>query len=537
MSSRTLEVRDLNKQFGKNLVLEDVELDAEPGEIVALVGPSAAGKSTLLRIVAGIEKPSSGTVAIDDRDVTETPSWKRNVAMAFESYVLYPNRSVFENIAFPLRKERSERRGETAAIERQVREIAEVLEIGPLLDRLPHALSGGQRQRVALGRALVRDADVYLLDEPISHLDAKLRHWLRGELRRRLREKGTPTVWATPDGAEAMAVGDRLALIIRGRIVQTGTAEAVYARPATARVAEIVGDPPMNSGPSRAEGRRDRDRRQRNGAPVAGRSADRRRCVRRRAGTGSQDRRGAGGDDDACHRRRDRTRYEEKPDNCPYRPKYDPNRGRCERDIPNGRRDPRRLGRRTRLPFRGGRASAHSRVCDRSRTGRGGDRREAMKQEDSHGTTRSPYRRRRAWIVFGLLAILILALAAACGGDDEAAAPPAAEEPAPPAEPAEPAASGEEPAPAPAEGEWSLAEAAAPYAGTTINVLDEVTDLQPGFAELIPEFEEETGIDVEFSIEGHVDVIQKGEADLLAGRGDYDRVMIHRLPEGTCGRR
>ncbi len=246
MSSRTLEVRDLNKQFGKNLVLEDVELDAEPGEIVALVGPSAAGKSTLLRIVAGIEKPSSGTVAIDDRDVTETPSWKRNVAMAFESYVLYPNRTVFENIAFPLRKERSERRGESAAIERQVREIAEVLEIGPLLDRLPHALSGGQRQRVALGRALVRDADVYLLDEPISHLDAKLRHWLRGELRRRLREKGTPTVWATPDGAEAMAVGDRLALIVRGRIVQTGTAEAIYARPATARVAEIVGDPPMN---------------------------------------------------------------------------------------------------------------------------------------------------------------------------------------------------------------------------------------------------------------------------------------------------
>jgi multiple sugar transport system substrate-binding protein len=155
-----------------------------------------------------------------------------------------------------------------------------------------------------------------------------------------------------------------------------------------------------------------------------------------------------------------------------------------------------------------------------------------MKQEDSHGTTRSPYRRRRAWIVFGLLAILILVLAAACGGDDEAAAPPAAEEPAPPAEPAEPATGGEEPAPAPAEGEWSLAEAAAPYAGTTINVLDEVTDLQPTFAELIPQFEEETGINVEFSIEGHVDVIQKGEADLLAGRGEYDLVMVHDFQMG-----
>ena len=243
-----------------------------------------------------------------------------------------------------------------------MREIAEVLEIDPLLDRLPHALSGGQRQRVALGRALVRDADVYLLDEPISHLDAKLRHWLRGELRRRLREKGTPTVWATPDGAEAMAVGDRLALIDRGRIVQTGTAEAIYARPATARVAEIVGDPPMNLVPvePRAGGieidgsetvlpLRD-DPQIAAGAYVGVRARDL-RIVEEPSATTMR-----------------ATVVVTEPGTkrslitVTCRPKYDPNRGRCERDIPNGRRDPRRLGRRTRLPFRGGRASAHSRV-------------------------------------------------------------------------------------------------------------------------------------------------------------------------------
>jgi ABC-type sugar transport system ATPase subunit len=166
--------------------------------------------------------------------------------MVFESYVLYPQLSVFDNIAFPLRAPATRGRYDDAEIRRRVERVARTVEIDRLLERKPAELSGGQRQRVALSRALVRDPSVFLLDEPIAHLDAKLRHWLRGELRRTLTSTEVPTVWATPDGLEAMAVADRIALIIDGRIVQHGTPREVFSSPATADAARLLGDPAMN---------------------------------------------------------------------------------------------------------------------------------------------------------------------------------------------------------------------------------------------------------------------------------------------------
>ena len=223
-----------------------VDLEAGPGEIVALLGPSGAGKSTTLRIAAGIDKPDEGCVLVDGADVTREHSWKRNAAMVFESYVLYPQLSVFDNIAFPLRAPATHGRYDEAEIRTRVERIAKTVEIERLLKRKPSELSGGQRQRVALSRALVRDPSVFLLDEPIAHLDAKLRHWLRGELRRMLTAGEVPTIWATPDGLEAMAVADRIALIIDGRVVQHGTPREVFDSPATASAARLLGDPAMN---------------------------------------------------------------------------------------------------------------------------------------------------------------------------------------------------------------------------------------------------------------------------------------------------
>ena len=223
-----------------------LDLEAGPGEIVALLGPSGAGKSTTLRIAAGIDKPDEGRVLVDGADVTKEHSWKRNAAMVFESYVLYPQLSVFDNIAFPLRAPATHGRYDEAEIRNRVERIAKIVEIERLLQRKPAELSGGQRQRVALSRALVRDPLVFLLDEPIAHLDAKLRHWLRGELRRMLTASEVPTIWATPDGLEAMAVADRIALIIDGRVVQHGTPREVFDSPATASAARLLGDPAMN---------------------------------------------------------------------------------------------------------------------------------------------------------------------------------------------------------------------------------------------------------------------------------------------------
>lgn len=241
-----VELVEIEKRYGKTEALKGVSLQGQPGEIVALLGPSGTGKSTTLRIAAGVDRPSSGRVVIGGVDVTDVAVWKRKASMVFESYVLYPHVTVFDNIASPLRASGRGERSTAAEIERRVREAAEVVEIDQLLERRPAELSGGQRQRVALARALVRESSVFLLDEPIAHLDAKLRHWLRGELRRRLRETEAPTLWATPDSLEAMAVADRVAILVAGSLEQVGTPVEVYRRPATTRVAELLGDPPMN---------------------------------------------------------------------------------------------------------------------------------------------------------------------------------------------------------------------------------------------------------------------------------------------------
>jgi ABC-type sugar transport system ATPase subunit len=239
-------LHELSKTYGPTRALDGVTLSIQPGEIVAVTGPSGAGKSTLGRLVSGLEAPSAGQVLVGGHDITARPARMRRVAHMFESFALYPTRTVAQNVASPL--EAPGHQGRFAPAERGAR-IAEVLaltEMEALRDRLPSQLSGGQKQRVALCRALVQDPTLYVLDEPIGHLDARLRHHLRGEIRRRQRRLAQGTLWLTPDGIEAMAVADRLMVLIDGRVQQIGAPEAVYARPANVAVARLIGDPAMN---------------------------------------------------------------------------------------------------------------------------------------------------------------------------------------------------------------------------------------------------------------------------------------------------
>jgi multiple sugar transport system ATP-binding protein len=222
-------------------VLANVSLDVAPGELLALIGPSGSGKTTLCRILAGLERGEEGSISLGGHDLTSLPAGRRRVAFMFESYALYPHLTVQENVLSPLLA-----LGAADHTDRGVTEMLELLEILHLADRLPGELSGGQKQRVALARALVQAPALYLLDEPISHLDAKLRHRLRGEIRRRLSAQSAPVVWATPDGVEALSVGDRVAVITDGKIEQIGTPEEVWSRPASVRVARLLGDPPIN---------------------------------------------------------------------------------------------------------------------------------------------------------------------------------------------------------------------------------------------------------------------------------------------------
>ncbi len=236
-------LRHLTKLFdGQVSALRDVDLDVEAREFLVLLGPSGCGKTTVLRLIAGLEEPTSGDILIDGVRVNDLPPRDRDVAMVFQSYALYPHLSVRENIAFPLRM-----RGMAAAeIAAGVGEVAAMLELTDLLDRKPAQLSGGERQRVALGRAVVRRPKVFLFDEPLSNLDARLRVQMRSELVRLHRALAATMIYVTHDQVEAMTMGQRIAVLAAGTVRQVGTPQEIYARPADTFVAGFVGMPGMN---------------------------------------------------------------------------------------------------------------------------------------------------------------------------------------------------------------------------------------------------------------------------------------------------
>jgi len=237
-----LALRALTKRYGDLLAVDSINVECKPEEFLVVFGPAGAGKSSTLKMIAGVLAPTSGEVWFGGRSLRGVPPEHRNMAMVFESYSLYSHLTVAQNITFPLRA----RKFPEPEVRRRLAEMAEILQIGPLLDRRPGFLSGGQRQRVALGRALIRDADVFLLDEPISHLDAKLRHRMRAELKAACTRKRATVVHVTHDFREAMALSDRMMVLDHGRVRQLGPPAEVYRRPTDEFVAAFVGDPPMS---------------------------------------------------------------------------------------------------------------------------------------------------------------------------------------------------------------------------------------------------------------------------------------------------
>jgi ABC-type sugar transport system ATPase subunit len=246
----SVSLRNIVKRHGSLTALNGIDLDIRRGEFFALLGPSGSGKTTTLRILAGLESHDAGTVMIDGRDVTNSEPGERDVAMVFQSYALYPHMSVYENIAFPLRMIRTP----ATEIDRAVRESASKVKIEHLLGRRPGQLSGGQQQRCALARAIVRKPRLFLLDEPLSNLDAKLRLETRVELRKLQRSLDVTAVYVTHDQEEAMTMADRLAVFVEGNIVQVGTPEEVFRRPGSIEVAAFLGSPPMNLIPAIVNG-------------------------------------------------------------------------------------------------------------------------------------------------------------------------------------------------------------------------------------------------------------------------------------------
>ncbi|PYQ02004.1 MAG: glycerol-3-phosphate ABC transporter ATP-binding protein [Acidobacteria bacterium] len=240
----------VGKRFGIHAALREVDLDVEPGECVVLLGPSGCGKTTMLRLLAGLESADEGSLFIGDRRVNDVPPAERDVAMVFQNYALYPHFTVFDNVAFPLRA----RRVPEGEIAPRVRAAAARLELDTLLDRKPAQLSGGQQQRVALARAIVRNPGVYLMDEPLSNLDAQLRVQTRAELKRLRQELGTTTLYVTHDQGEAMTMGARVVVLRQGRVEQVDTPLGLYRQPANRFVATFLGSPAMNLWPGAVDG-------------------------------------------------------------------------------------------------------------------------------------------------------------------------------------------------------------------------------------------------------------------------------------------
>lgn len=238
----TITFNNVSKRFGKTLVVDDFSLEIDDGEFVVLLGPSGCGKTTTLRMLAGLESATSGDIFIDDQRINDVPTQHRDLAMVFQSYALYPHMTIAENIGYPLRV----RKLDKTSRDERVRRVAGLLEIEQLLTRKPKQLSGGERQRVALARAIVREPRAYLMDEPLSNLDARLRVQMRGELKHLQHHLGTTTIYVTHDQAEAMTLAHRVAIMQKGQLQQLDTPMNVYERPANRFVAGFVGSPSMN---------------------------------------------------------------------------------------------------------------------------------------------------------------------------------------------------------------------------------------------------------------------------------------------------
>src|ERR1044072_4618603 len=238
----SIEFRNVTKMFGGACVVDDLSLEVRDGEFIVLLGPSGCGKTTTLRMLAGLESATAGEILINNERVNDVPTQHRDLAMVFQSYALYPHMTIAENIAYPLRVRKLDK---AQRVER-VKRVAAMLEIEALLDRKPRQLSGGERQRVALARAIVREPRAYLMDEPLSNLDARLRGQMRGDLKHLQHQLGTTTIYVTHDQAEAMTLASRVAVMKKGRLQQFDAPMNIYNHPANRFVAEFVGSPSMN---------------------------------------------------------------------------------------------------------------------------------------------------------------------------------------------------------------------------------------------------------------------------------------------------
>ncbi|TYQ26869.1 ABC transporter ATP-binding protein [Pseudanabaena sp. UWO311] len=245
----------ITKKFGQNIVLKEIDLEVEDREFMVLVGPSGCGKSTLLRLIAGLEEVTDGSIYLGDRQINHLPPKVRDIAMVFQSYALYPHMTVYNNIAFGLRRQRSRQlaawfmplpKKQRTEIDQRVQEVAKSLQIAHLLDRKPKELSGGQKQRVALGRAIARNPQVFLMDEPLSNLDAQLRSDTRSQIVQLQKQLQVTTIYVTHDQVEAMTMGDRIVVLNKGDIQQVDTPLNIYRKPANQFVAGFMGSPPMN---------------------------------------------------------------------------------------------------------------------------------------------------------------------------------------------------------------------------------------------------------------------------------------------------